>query len=285
MPLHDHADRVADEDAVDAGLVAEPGRGVVVGGHDGELRPASFPRRGTRERSPCGEAGRHSWETPRLYRRGGMRGREGCRRHSTRVGFPAPCGIWGRMLSPGAVSWQPRKLVVHEEADPARGKAIVLFDGQCPLCQRSVRSLKRLDWLRRLHFQDCRDTANLPRTAVPLNPERLLEEMHLVTPDRKRAYPGYRAFRWMAWRIPATWWLAPLLYLPGMRWLGTQAVPLGRAEPLSTSCRARTGLPERCRTASGKSERSGLRYDYEENPDVAHSVHNPDPNRLLSPES
>jgi len=108
------------------------------------------------------------------------------------------------------------------EFDPAKGKAIVLFDGQCPLCQRSVRSLKRLDWLGRLHFQDCREIANLPRTALPLDPNRLLEEMHLVTPNRKRVHPGFRAFRWMAWRIPATWWLAPLLYLPGMRWLGTR---------------------------------------------------------------
>jgi predicted DCC family thiol-disulfide oxidoreductase YuxK len=108
------------------------------------------------------------------------------------------------------------------EKDPAKGRAVVLYDGQCPLCQRSVRSLKRLDWLSRLHFQDCRDTANLPRTAAPLDPDRLLEEMHLVPPDRKRVYPGYRAFRWMAWRIPVTWWLAPLLYLPGMRWLGTR---------------------------------------------------------------
>jgi predicted DCC family thiol-disulfide oxidoreductase YuxK len=108
------------------------------------------------------------------------------------------------------------------KADPAKGRAIVLFDGNCPLCRRSVRSLKRLDWLGWLHFQDCRDTANLPRTAVSLHPDRLLEEMHLVTPDRKRVHPGYRAFRWMAWRIPATWWLAPLLYLPGMRWLGTR---------------------------------------------------------------
>src|SRR6266496_6195424 len=99
-------------------------------------------------------------------------------------------------------------------ADPAKGKGIVLFDGRCPLCQRSVRILKRLDWLHHFHFQDCRDIANLPKTDVPLDTEQLLEQMHLLTPDRKRAYAGFRAFRWMAWRIPVTWWLAPLLYLP-----------------------------------------------------------------------
>ena len=106
--------------------------------------------------------------------------------------------------------------------DPAKGKGIVLYDGQCLLCQRSVRILKRLDWLRRFHFQDCRDTTNLPKTAMPLDHERLLEQMHVVTPDRKRAYAGYRAFRWMAWRIPATWWLAPLMYIPGVPWLGSK---------------------------------------------------------------
>src|SRR5690349_18442905 len=89
-----------------------------------------------------------------------------------------------------------------KNTDPAKGKAIVLFDGLCPLCQRSVRNLKRLDWLKKFHFQDCRDTAHLPQSTVPLDQHRLLEEMHLLTPNRKRAYAGFRAFRWMAWWIP-----------------------------------------------------------------------------------
>jgi predicted DCC family thiol-disulfide oxidoreductase YuxK len=105
-------------------------------------------------------------------------------------------------------------------ADPARGKGVVLYDGVCPLCQRSVRVLRRLDWLRRLHFQDCRDTANLPPSAVPLELKKMLEEMHVVTPDRQRAHAGFAAFRWIAWRVPVLWWLAPLLYIPGVPWLG-----------------------------------------------------------------
>jgi predicted DCC family thiol-disulfide oxidoreductase YuxK len=116
-----------------------------------------------------------------------------------------------------AIAEDTRKTVA-----PTKGKAIVLYDGQCPLCQRSVRSLKRLDWLKKFHFQDCRDTANLPRTATPLEPAKLLEQMHVVTPNRKRAYAGFRAFRWMAWRIPVTWWLAPLMYIPGVPWLGSK---------------------------------------------------------------
>lgn len=107
-------------------------------------------------------------------------------------------------------------------ADPADGKAVVLYDGLCPLCQRSVRSLRRLDWLKRLHFQDCRDAARLPKSDVPLDPKRMLEEMHLVTPDRKRAYAGFKAFRWMAWRIPVLMPFAWMLHVPGVPWLGNK---------------------------------------------------------------
>ncbi len=106
--------------------------------------------------------------------------------------------------------------------DPAPGKGVVLYDGMCALCQRGVRILKKLDWFKRLHYQDCRDTANLPPSAIPLTPKRLLEEMHVVTPDRKHAPAGYKAFRWMAWRLPLTLPIAPLLYVPGVPWLGNK---------------------------------------------------------------
>ncbi|WP_439632179.1 thiol-disulfide oxidoreductase DCC family protein [Gemmata sp.] len=110
-----------------------------------------------------------------------------------------------------------------ERADPARGKGVMLYDGMCPLCLRGVRVLKKLDWFGQLQYQDCRDTANLPPSEVPLTLQRMLEEMHVVTPDRKHAHAGFAAFRWMAWRLPATAWLAPLLYIPGVPWLGHRA--------------------------------------------------------------
>jgi predicted DCC family thiol-disulfide oxidoreductase YuxK len=112
---------------------------------------------------------------------------------------------------------------VPEAVDPAKGKAVVLYDGMCPLCRHAIRILKRLDWLKRLHYQDCRDTDHWPLSAVPLKLEALLAEMHVVTPDRKRALAGYRALRWMAWRLPLGVPLAPLLYVPGVPWLGNKA--------------------------------------------------------------
>ncbi len=47
-----------------------------------------------------------------------------------------------------------------------------------------------------------------------------MEEMHLVTPKRDRLHHGFGAFRWMAWRLPLLWLVAPLLYLPGVPYLG-----------------------------------------------------------------
>jgi predicted DCC family thiol-disulfide oxidoreductase YuxK len=98
--------------------------------------------------------------------------------------------------------------------------AVVLYDGQCPFCKATVKLLQRLDWCHRLHFQDCRQVEKWPTTPTPLSLERLLEQMHVVTSDRCRVYAGYAAFRWLAWRLPLLWPVAPWLYLPGVPWLG-----------------------------------------------------------------
>lgn len=113
-----------------------------------------------------------------------------------------------------------RVLFAASKPVSTRMQALLLYDGQCPLCRRSVAILTKLDWLRRLDCRDARDEANIPPFEPPLNPVRLLEEMHLVTPDGRRVYHGFGAFRWMAWRLPLLWLMAPLLYLPGVPRLG-----------------------------------------------------------------
>jgi predicted DCC family thiol-disulfide oxidoreductase YuxK len=109
------------------------------------------------------------------------------------------------------------------ETAAATGKAVVLYDGECPLCQKSVAILKRLDWLGRLHYQNCRELDRLPPSPEPLDPQRMLEEMHVVTPRRDAVYRGFWAFRWMAWRLPLLVAFAPLLYVPGVPALGQWA--------------------------------------------------------------
>jgi predicted DCC family thiol-disulfide oxidoreductase YuxK len=47
--------------------------------------------------------------------------------------------------------------------------------------------------------------------------------MHVVTPDRKRAFAGFAAFRYIAGRVPLLIGLMPLMYLPGVPEIGQRA--------------------------------------------------------------
>jgi predicted DCC family thiol-disulfide oxidoreductase YuxK len=98
--------------------------------------------------------------------------------------------------------------------------AIVLYDGDCPLCRKTVSILKRLDWFDRLRFHNCRDTARIPANTAHLDPARMIAEMHVLTPDRTQARSGFRAVRWIAGRVPILWPLYPLLFVPGLPRLG-----------------------------------------------------------------
>jgi predicted DCC family thiol-disulfide oxidoreductase YuxK len=106
-------------------------------------------------------------------------------------------------------------------ANPYRAQ--ILYDGQCALCCKSVALLRRLDWLNVLTYVNVRDPDQLAACDLPVEPARLLEEMHLLTPRRRQLLHGFYAFRWMAWRLPPLWLLAPLLYLPGVPSLGQRA--------------------------------------------------------------
>ncbi|MBL8792778.1 MAG: DUF393 domain-containing protein [Planctomycetia bacterium] len=99
-------------------------------------------------------------------------------------------------------------------------RALVLYDGDCALCRQSVALLQRLDWFGRVRYQDARAVEHLPVTEPPLEPARLLEEMHLLTPDRTTVHQGFAALRWLAWRLPLLWPLAPFLIIPGIPALG-----------------------------------------------------------------
>ncbi len=103
------------------------------------------------------------------------------------------------------------------------GQALVLYDGHCAFCQRSVRLLRRLDWLGKLSYLDFRDEQRLAAEKIPIPPARLSEEMHLIAPGERKFYHGFGALRWIAWRLPVLWLAAPLFYLPGVPEFGQRA--------------------------------------------------------------
>jgi predicted DCC family thiol-disulfide oxidoreductase YuxK len=106
-------------------------------------------------------------------------------------------------------------------ANPHRAQ--VLYDGQCPLCRKSVAMLQRLDWFGVLTYVDVRDPDQLAACDLVVERSRLLEEMHLITPGGRCLFHGFAAFRWMAWRLPLLWPVAPFLYLPGVPTFGQRA--------------------------------------------------------------
>jgi predicted DCC family thiol-disulfide oxidoreductase YuxK len=99
-------------------------------------------------------------------------------------------------------------------------KHAVIFDGDCAFCRHSVKWLRRLDWRHALSYSNFRDAGDPVVQAVPTTKDRLNEEMHLWPASRDRLYHGFGAFRFMAWRLPLLWLIAPFLYIPGVPWLG-----------------------------------------------------------------
>jgi predicted DCC family thiol-disulfide oxidoreductase YuxK len=97
---------------------------------------------------------------------------------------------------------------------------LLLFDGACGLCRRSVAAVRLLDWRHRVRLRDvARDWDAVHRDYPALRREDCLTEMHLVTPGGRVA-AGFDAFRELARVLPLGWLAVPFLYLPGVRAIG-----------------------------------------------------------------
>ena len=101
------------------------------------------------------------------------------------------------------------------------GRIQVLYDGHCPLCNRTVRVLGFFDLFARLECLDFRrlDIAEYNRRhQLALTIQDLDREMYVIS--RGKAYVGYYGYRVLALALPAFWPLSPLLFLPGVTWVG-----------------------------------------------------------------
>jgi predicted DCC family thiol-disulfide oxidoreductase YuxK len=98
-------------------------------------------------------------------------------------------------------------------------RLVVLYDGGCPLCRRTVRLLRTLDWLGRLRFEDGTDAATRERFAPGLTEAAVLVEMYVIDPAGVR-HGGYAGYLWIARVVPLMWPLALVGPLPGLRQLG-----------------------------------------------------------------
>jgi predicted DCC family thiol-disulfide oxidoreductase YuxK len=105
--------------------------------------------------------------------------------------------------------WLKRRVFPTEE------KMEVLYDGQCPLCIRSMTSLQYFDWFERITFSDVTvrwETLNAEHRAA-FSLSDALREMYLLMPDgtfRK----GFLAFKEMVRQMPFMWPIALVFDLP-----------------------------------------------------------------------
>lgn len=116
------------------------------------------------------------------------------------------------------VAWIERQ----REQQMSRGRATLLFDGQCGFCQASVKRLLALDLFGYLNPVDFHTVPNVAALHPRLSPERCKSRMQLIEP-KGRLSEGFFSVRNMSLRMPLLWPLAPLLWLPGMGRLGQRA--------------------------------------------------------------
>ncbi len=105
----------------------------------------------------------------------------------------------------------------------ARMKAplVVLFDGRCGFCKKSIFTLSMLDWLHRVEFANYHDPHNKKSYAPAVSMDALNKEMHVKLADGTYK-KGFFAFRALTWHLPVLFILAPFLYIPGVSYIGTR---------------------------------------------------------------
>ncbi len=97
----------------------------------------------------------------------------------------------------------------------------VIFDGECGFCRRWIRLGKKLDWFKKIDWRARLD----PGTALEFPQVSKAESLNRIVsirPDGK-TYGGFRAMRDIMLRLPASFLLALLMYLPGVAWVGEPA--------------------------------------------------------------
>lgn len=112
-------------------------------------------------------------------------------------------------------------LAGRQTGSEAKRRYVMFYDGMCPICRKSMRTVKRLDWLGRFDFADIHDRGFAEAELPGVTYADMLKQMYVKRPDGQ-FFGGFRAFRALAPMLPLMWLVAPLLWLPGMAWVGTR---------------------------------------------------------------
>ena len=130
--------------------------------------------------------------------------------HTMRAPFFTWMGMYGVFIN-----WKSVGQKISAWLLPKQERLEVLYDGQCPLCIRSMTILQYGDWFERIRYSNILtrwETLQTEKTLnIPLS--EFLTEMYVVMPDGS-LQKGFFAFKALVKVVPLFWILVPLFYLP-----------------------------------------------------------------------
>jgi len=98
-------------------------------------------------------------------------------------------------------------------------QAIILYDGNCTLCRRTMKTLKCLDVFNHLKpINVLSADATSVIKSLNLKLEDLLFDMHII--EGSRSWKGYQAYQRISLHVALLWILVPLLYFPPIKFIG-----------------------------------------------------------------
>lgn len=109
-----------------------------------------------------------------------------------------------------------KQRVIHQK----QGREKLIYDGHCSFCIMSMRKLLVLDPTGIVEPVDYQKIDDLSSLDPRLNKDLCHSQIHLLGTNGK-LYGGFYAFRYLSFKLPLLWFFAPLLYFPGMQWIGS----------------------------------------------------------------
>lgn len=97
------------------------------------------------------------------------------------------------------------------------GTDIVVYDGQCGICNSQLRKLLWWDCQHKLSFISLHDP-EVARRWPDLSHDRLMQEMVILDRHGNRHW-GAEAIRYLTRRLRRLWWASPFLHFPGSMFL------------------------------------------------------------------
>ena len=105
-----------------------------------------------------------------------------------------------------------------------RGPLLVLYDGNCRMCRRTMSMLLALDWLQLLQQISAFDRDTIEQYGLGhLEDAALMRDMHAAERGGDREWYttcGFEAYQRIAWRVPLLWGTLPIVYFPPVAAMG-----------------------------------------------------------------